>query len=189
MKSIMHLVARAPWYIFVGFCVTATVLILVLLDWSVEQYAWFKFSAAGMSTLDIVLSIALAWLLNVTFWTWVLIAGVGSTVLWHLERKKQKDYSNTEPHIDGKLESTKATNLKGKQLWHWLLTMIPLWSAYNASNQYSYVDGMYQKLPFSLENGLIGFFSGIVLSGVLYAIGFGITHLIKIIRSRTSDKD
>ncbi len=67
-----------------------------------------------------------------------------------------------------------------KNIWYGVLIATPAYCFYSATNQYGYVNGVYQRLPFSFSDGMIGFFTGVVLSGILY----GLTRLFVMIRAR-----
>jgi hypothetical protein len=82
IDSFMRWLARISLYHWVALCVTATVVLLVLLDWSQEQTWWSVLSHDGMPTPDIVLGLAFAWVRSGTFWFWILAVGVSSWLLW-----------------------------------------------------------------------------------------------------------
>jgi hypothetical protein len=67
-----------------------------------------------------------------------------------------------------------------KNLWYGLLAVLPPYGFYNGANQYGYVDGVYQKLPFSFANGMYGLLAGVLIAGILY----GLTRLFVSIRAR-----
>ena len=84
----IHFVTRLPLFAWVGCCLAITVLGLVAYDWSVEEAAWAALDSAGLPAWLIISSIALAWVRNSTFWTWMVLVGFGSGWLWFQVRIK-----------------------------------------------------------------------------------------------------
>jgi hypothetical protein len=167
--------AKLPLYAWVGLCLAMTVLVLVIDDWSAEQAAWVTLDAAGFPVWAIISGIAIGWLRNPTFWSWLVIVGFGSGWFWYQAKGKRQSPKPME----------QSKKFKGKQIWYSLLSILPVASASDIGNsQYRIVDGVYQELPFSFEGALIGFFTGLVLSGLLYVIGVGVSRLFKAMRSR-----
>jgi len=81
MLSQMALIARNRT-LWIGFCLSATIVTLVLFDWSTEQAAWAELSDAGVPTWAIMFGIALAWVRNAAFWGWMFIVGLASWRVW-----------------------------------------------------------------------------------------------------------
>ncbi|MGC2519591.1 MAG: hypothetical protein WA373_10875 [Burkholderiales bacterium] len=171
-------IADRSLFTWLVLCLGATICALIILDLPAELQAWDYLSARGVPAWAFFGGLAIGWARNSTFWSWLLIVGVAAVWLHRTVLRSRR--LQTQPEV------TMTTRLKAKRLWYVILGMLPIYSSYNGANPYGFVDGVYQKLPFSLEGALIGFFAGIVLSGILYAIGLGLTRLLKIIRFRTS---
>lgn len=63
--------------------------------------------------------------------------------------------------------------------WRYFLIVLPFAEAYQGAARYDYVNGTFQKLPFSTEGAVIGFFIGLVFSAILYWVGIGIRAVVR----------
>jgi hypothetical protein len=87
-----RLATKLPLYAWVGLCLCATVLVLVISDLPAEQSAWVTLDAAGFRAWAIILVIAITWLGNSTFWCWLIVVAFGSGWFWfHVKSQQRKN--------------------------------------------------------------------------------------------------
>lgn len=84
-----NFVANRSIFSWLALCLGVTICVLIISDLPSEIQGWDNLSAAGLNRVGILEAIFVAWILNRTFWAWIVLVGFFSAVFWLSAKNKQ----------------------------------------------------------------------------------------------------
>lgn len=82
-------IANRSIFSWLALCLGVTICVLIISDLPSELKGWDYLSAAGLNRVEILEAIFVAWILNRTFWAWIILVGIFSAFIWQSAKNNQ----------------------------------------------------------------------------------------------------